>query len=178
MIASIEVAKASLVGPQVIRHCIPTLTVEILSGNEERTSLMPHPQSETANRRQSLCRVRTAVPVGSGDFPGHASGRNTTCSASRSWRIHEWSFPRGLAEKFVIFTNAPSLLRMTTLPGTIRKSWARWVRNAVRWNAFWRTAREVGLSVGCPRVLQRGLELAGRLFQKAYCGAPCKGLIP
>ncbi len=73
---------------------------------EERTSRMPHPQSETAKRRQSDCLVRTAVPVGNGDFPGHASGRNTTCSGSRSCGIHECSFPIGSAERFVIFTFA------------------------------------------------------------------------
>jgi len=78
-----------------------------LSGTEERSNLMPQPQSETAHRRQSSCRVRTAVPAGSGDLPGQASGKKKTCSARRSCGIHECSPPRGSADKLVIFTASP-----------------------------------------------------------------------
>jgi hypothetical protein len=42
-----------------------------------------------ANFRQSNCLVKTAVPVGNGDFPGHASGKKTTFSALKSWGSHE-----------------------------------------------------------------------------------------
>jgi len=45
---------------------------------------MPQPTSERAYFLQSADSVRKPVPVGSGLFPGHVSGRLMTCFAERS----------------------------------------------------------------------------------------------
>src|SRR5258705_1387842 len=80
----------------------------------ERKSLMPQPQSDNAKRRQSYWRVRTDVPVGRGDLPGHASGKKTISSACRSCGIHEWSFPIGSADRLVTFIPSPKVVYILT----------------------------------------------------------------
>jgi hypothetical protein len=88
-------------------------------GTVDLTSRIPQPQSDTAKRRQSGWWVNTAVPVGRGDFPGHASGKNTICSARKPCGIHEWNLPIGSADKFVTFTSHPLPLRSHKLECTL-----------------------------------------------------------
>jgi hypothetical protein len=60
-----QVTQPTFAGSQRVRHFVPACCIKVVASTVDRTKLIPHPQSESANRRQSLWSVITAVPVGS-----------------------------------------------------------------------------------------------------------------